>query len=139
MVFQRRHRSTLTGTLAMAVVLAASVVAVTVAVLGDPDADPSTTSPSAPAQAIPVGTSFTSTSVTGVPIPGSGPLTIAFPEPGRISATAGCNRHMGSAVLQSSATGNILVIGTLASTMMACLPPHDGADAWGCAGSPNAR
>ncbi|MGV9825472.1 MULTISPECIES: META domain-containing protein [unclassified Gordonia (in: high G+C Gram-positive bacteria)] len=73
-----------------------------------------------------VGKSFTSTSVSGTPIPGGGPLSVAFPEAGRISATAGCNRHMG----RLTVSGDTMSAGDLASTMMACPPPRDGADAW---------
>ncbi len=73
-----------------------------------------------------IGRTFVSTDVTGTPIPGDGPLTVEFPEPGRIAATAGCNRFVGSVDL---ADGSIAAP-ALASTMMACPPPRDGADQW---------
>ena len=73
-----------------------------------------------------VGKTFTSTSVDGAAIPGGGPLMLTFPEPGRVSLTAGCNRHIGPVTVDKTT----LTIGELASTMMACPPPKDGADAW---------
>lgn len=72
------------------------------------------------------GRTFISTEVTGNPIPGGGPLTVEFPEPGRIGATAGCNRFGGAVDL----TGGTVDAPALASTMMACPPPRDGADRW---------
>ncbi len=73
-----------------------------------------------------VGKNYSSTSVTGTPIPGDGPMQVSFPETGRISATAGCNRHNGSLTFidDTFRTDN------LATTMMACPPPRDGADKW---------
>jgi heat shock protein HslJ len=73
-----------------------------------------------------VGRSFISTAVSGTEIPGGGPLVLDFPEAGRIAATAGCNRMFGSVEL----TDGKLVAGQLASTLMACPPPRDGADKW---------
>jgi heat shock protein HslJ len=73
-----------------------------------------------------VGRTFVSTEVTGTPIPGGGPLILEFPEPGRISATAGCNRAMGAV----DPAGGVMHVGDLATTMMACPPPRDGADGW---------
>ena len=67
-----------------------------------------------------VGKTFTSTSVDGAAIPGGGPLMLTFPEPGRVSLTAGCNRHIGPVTVDKTT----LTIGELASTMMAC--PHPG-------------
>lgn len=73
-----------------------------------------------------VGKTFTSTSVDGAAIPGRGPLVLTFPESGRISLTAGCNQHIGPVTVDKTT----LTVGELASTMMACPPPRDGADAW---------
>ncbi len=72
------------------------------------------------------GRTFVSTSVTGTQIPGDGPMVVEFPEDGRISATAGCNRFVGGVDL---ADGRVKA-SDLASTMMACLPEREGADAW---------
>ena len=73
-----------------------------------------------------VGKTFLSTEVTGSAIPGGGPLEISFPQPGRIAATAGCNRHMGEVTF----SGTTMTPGQLASTMMACPGPAEQADAW---------
>ncbi|UYP17674.1 META domain-containing protein [Rhodococcus sp. Z13] len=72
------------------------------------------------------GRTFVSTSVTGTQIPGDGPLVVEFPESGRISATAGCNRFVGGVEL----TDGKLKAPELASTLMACEPAREGADAW---------
>ncbi|MFE3293328.1 META domain-containing protein [Rhodococcus sp. NPDC059234] len=69
---------------------------------------------------------FVSTAVEGPPIPGGGPLTVEFPAPDRISATAGCNRASGTADLSDGK----LTTGPLATTMMACVGDRAGADAW---------
>ena len=73
-----------------------------------------------------IGRTFVSTEVTGTPIPGDGPLVVEFPQPGRIAATAGCNRAVGDVNLADG----VMRTDRLASTMMACPPPKDGADAW---------
>lgn len=73
----------------------------------------------------PAGRTFVSVGVVGEPIPGGGPLTLEFVD-GRVSAFAGCNRGSATADL----SGGHLSIGELATTMMACPPPFDGADAW---------
>lgn len=73
-----------------------------------------------------VGTTFLSTGITGAPIPGGGPLEVTFPNPGRIAATAGCNRHLGEVTFD----GTTMTAGPLASTMMACPGPRGEADAW---------
>ena len=73
-----------------------------------------------------VGNTYLSQDVTGPPVPGGGPLEVSFPEPGRISATAGCNRHNGSA----SFDGDTLTVGQMAATMMACPGDRMQADAW---------
>ncbi|MEE2031192.1 META domain-containing protein [Rhodococcus chondri] len=73
-----------------------------------------------------VGRTFVSTTVTGAPIPGDGPLIMEFPEPGRIAATAGCNHAIGAVDLAEG----IVTAGDLAMTLMACPPPRDGADRW---------
>lgn len=72
------------------------------------------------------GRTFVSTSVSGTQIPGAGPMVVEFPEDGRISATAGCNRFVGGVDLSE---GRVKA-SDLASTMMACLPEREGADAW---------
>lgn len=72
------------------------------------------------------GRSFVSTGVVGTEIPGGGPLVLDFTAEGTVGATAGCNRMFGPVEL----AGGKLVAGQLASTMMACLPPHEGADEW---------
>ncbi|TQF73273.1 META domain-containing protein [Rhodococcus spelaei] len=69
---------------------------------------------------------FVSTTVSGTPIPGGGPLTVEFVEPDRISATAGCNRASGTVDLRDGK----LTTGTLATTMMACIGDKGEADAW---------
>jgi heat shock protein HslJ len=72
------------------------------------------------------GRTFISTEVTGDAIPGGGPLVVEFPETGRLAATAGCNRFAGGIDLADGT----LSAPNLASTMMACPPPADGADGW---------
>ncbi|MEU5843362.1 META domain-containing protein [Rhodococcus sp. NPDC047139] len=73
-----------------------------------------------------IGRTFVSTGVTGTPIPGDGPMIVGFPENGRITATAGCNRFTGAVDL---ADGTVRTQ-DLASTMMACSPDREGADEW---------
>ncbi|GAA4749942.1 META domain-containing protein [Gordonia alkaliphila] len=73
-----------------------------------------------------VGKTYLSTEVTGPAIPGGGPMELTFPQPGRIAATAGCNRHMGEVTFD----GSTMTPGQLASTMMACPGPAEQADAW---------
>lgn len=73
-----------------------------------------------------VGREFVSTEIVGTPIPGGGPLTVAFPAPERLSAYAGCNRMMGTADLSRG----VVRADGLATTMMACPPPLDAADQW---------
>ncbi|GAB09431.1 hypothetical protein GOARA_036_01630 [Gordonia araii NBRC 100433] len=82
----------------------------------------------ATADAVPglTGRSFVSTSVTPLPIPGGGPLKISFGAKDRVSLTAGCNQMGGTA----KARGGRLHFSRLASTMMACPPPRNLADAW---------
>lgn len=70
------------------------------------------------------GRTFVSVAVDGEPIPGGGPLTVAFTD-GQISTFAGCNHGSGAVDL---AGGRVLT--RLASTMMACPPPVGDADAW---------
>lgn len=100
--------------------LALAAVAATVAACGTGDA---TSEPSP--QAL-VGKTYLSTSVTGTPIPGDGPLEVTFPQTGRIAATAGCNRHMGEVTF----AGDTMTPGQLAATMMACAGPQGESDAW---------
>ncbi|WP_440713006.1 META domain-containing protein [Gordonia sp. FQ] len=73
-----------------------------------------------------VGKTYLSTAVTGAQIPGGGPLEVAFPQAGRLTATAGCNRHMGEVTVDS----DTMTAGALASTLMACPGPAGQADAW---------
>ena len=73
----------------------------------------------------PVGRTFVSVQVEGDPIPGGGPLVVGFGDSGQISVFAGCNRGTGAAELVDG-----VIDTTLATTMMACPPPLDGADAW---------
>ncbi|WP_026918020.1 META domain-containing protein [Gordonia shandongensis] len=73
-----------------------------------------------------IGHTYISTDVDGTAIPGGGPLTVAFPEAGRISANAGCNGHGGSVAF----TGTTMTTGNLLGTLMACPPPRDTADQW---------
>ncbi|MGW0038621.1 META domain-containing protein [Gordonia sp. NPDC003376] len=115
--------STVAATALMAVILVAVGVAVAAVVLtDDPSGSPDATAPTPP----PIGTTYRSTEVTGVAIPGDGPLEIVFPESGRVAMTAGCNRHIGEVTVDATT----MVFGALASTMMACPPPHDRADSW---------
>ncbi|QNG19320.1 META domain-containing protein [Rhodococcus triatomae] len=74
----------------------------------------------------PSGRTFVSTAVDGDRIPGGGPLTLGFPEPGRIVADAGCNRASGTVDLSDGT----LSTGPLAMTMMACVGEAETADAW---------
>lgn len=73
-----------------------------------------------------LGKTYSSTAVTGSPIPGGGPLVVSFPDVGHISLSAGCNRHLG--VVEYS--GSTLRISMLASTRMACPGARAGADDW---------
>ncbi|MFZ2511772.1 MAG: META domain-containing protein [Gordonia sp. (in: high G+C Gram-positive bacteria)] len=73
-----------------------------------------------------VGKTYLSTSVSGTPIPGDGPLEVTFPQAGRIAATAGCNRHMGEVTF----AGDTMTPGQLAATMMACPGARADADGW---------
>lgn len=110
------------ATLTMAAILGVTVVAVSVAIAVGPDAGEEPAVPTPP----PAGSSYSSVSVTGKPIPGGGPLTVAFPDTGRIALGAGCNRHIGAVDFGPDS----VTIGQLASTLMACPPPRDAADAW---------
>ncbi|WLP90628.1 META domain-containing protein [Gordonia sp. NB41Y] len=115
--------STVAATALMAAILVVVGVAVAAVVLTD---DPSGSAEDAAPTPPPIGSTYRSTEVTGVAIPGGGPLEIVFPESGRVSMTAGCNRHMGEVTVE----GSTMTFGALASTMMACAPPRDGADSW---------
>ncbi|WP_068156581.1 META domain-containing protein [Rhodococcus phenolicus] len=105
-------------------VLAALALTVVATACGNDEGADATTSATDPAAL--TGRTFVSTEVTGTPIPGDGPLVVEFPEAGRIAATAGCNRAVGDVDLADG----VLRTDRLASTMMACPPPRDGADAW---------
>lgn len=114
-----------------ALALAALAIAVTSSCSNESVSDsplPSTTPVVAASDAASslLGKTFTSVEVGGAAIPGGGPLEITFPEAGRVSMTAGCNRHIGSVEIG----GDTMTFGQLASTRMACPPPRDGADAW---------
>lgn len=75
-------------------------------------------------EATPDGRTFVSVRVEGEQIPGGGPLVLGFDD-GRVSAYAGCNHGTGAVDLAGA------VIATrLATTLMACPPPLDGADRW---------
>ncbi|MFE3443183.1 META domain-containing protein [Nocardia sp. NPDC059180] len=73
----------------------------------------------------PMGHTYISTEVEGTPIPGGGPLTLAFADD-RVSASAGCNTHNGAVVLD----GNTMKVSGLASTLMACPGDKMDADQW---------
>ncbi|WZU33356.1 hypothetical protein Rruber_02850 [Rhodococcus ruber] len=105
-------------TLGLSVLL--TLAATTAACAGDGAA----TAPQDPA--VLTGRAFVSTAVSGPPIPGGGPLVVEFPESGRIAATAGCNRSVGAVDLADG----VLRADRLASTLMSCPPPIDGADTW---------
>ncbi len=118
---RRRADGTVTGmlrTLGLSVLL--TLAATTAACAGDGAA----TAPQDPA--VLTGRAFVSTAVSGPPIPGGGPLVVEFPESGRIAATAGCNRSVGAVDLADG----VLRADRLASTLMSCPPPIDGADTW---------
>ncbi|MFT3662211.1 MAG: META domain-containing protein [Gordonia sp. (in: high G+C Gram-positive bacteria)] len=68
---------------------------------------------------------YVSTAASNAGIPGGGPLEVTF-SPGRISATAGCNRHNGTVAFD----GDVLTAGPLAATMMACPGARGAADGW---------
>lgn len=72
----------------------------------------------------PEGRTFISVKVDGEQIPSGGPLEVGFADR-RIITYAGCNRGSGGVDL---ADGRVVT--RLATTMMACPPPLDGADAW---------
>lgn len=113
--------------------LAVCAAGLLVAACGSDDSTVNASSPSV-ATTVAIGTSatelaghtFSSTEVTGTVIPGGGPLVLTFPDAGRVSLTAGCNRHVGAITIE----GDTMTFRQLASTRMACPPPKDGADAW---------
>jgi heat shock protein HslJ len=72
-----------------------------------------------------VGKTFVSTSVTGHEIVTDSVITLEFID-GRISANAGCNTQNGDAAVEDGA----LVVGDLASTMMACEDPLMAQEQW---------
>ncbi|MFD0361016.1 META domain-containing protein [Nocardia sp. GCM10030253] len=73
----------------------------------------------------PMGHTYVSTDVEGVPIPGGGPLTLTFAAD-RISAAAGCNSYSGAVALDD----HKLKVSTLAGTLMACAGDRAGTDEW---------
>lgn len=96
--------------------LALGLVAATAACSSQADAPPEPT---------PMGHSYVSTEVAGTPIPGGGPLELAFDD-SRLSGTAGCNRATATVDL----SGGTLKTGEIATTMMACLGDRANADEW---------
>ncbi|MCD2116955.1 MULTISPECIES: META domain-containing protein [Rhodococcus] len=70
------------------------------------------------------GRTFVSTNVTGTQIPGDGPLVVAFPEDGRISATAGCNRFVGGVDLSEGRVKAPDLASTGTMTRAACADPE---------------
>ncbi|WP_063126466.1 META domain-containing protein [Nocardia fusca] len=85
------------------------------------DNEPAPTAP----EPTPMGHTYISTEVTGTPIPGGGPLTLAFADD-RISAEAGCNTHSGAVDLRD----HILHVSELASTLVGCPGDRAGSDTW---------
>ncbi|MQY29123.1 META domain-containing protein [Nocardia aurantia] len=73
----------------------------------------------------PMGRSFVSTGISGTPIPGGGPLTLAFAD-GRVTADAGCNTSTGAARFDE----DTLVVTDLATTLLGCTSGKSGADDW---------
>jgi heat shock protein HslJ len=73
----------------------------------------------------PMGRTFVSTGVDGAPIPGGGPLTLAFKDD-RVSATAGCNTYASAVALDD----HKVKVSSLAGTLMACPGDRAGADEW---------
>ncbi|MFI6312917.1 META domain-containing protein [Nocardia fusca] len=85
------------------------------------DNEPAPTAP----EPTPMGHTYISTEVTGTPIPGGGPLTLAFADD-RISAEAGCNTHSGAVDLRD----HVLHVSELASTLVGCPGDRAGSDTW---------
>lgn len=79
----------------------------------------------APDDPTPMGHRYVSTEVQGPPIPGGGPLELAFAD-GRVSGTAGCNQATATVDLADG----VLATGEVATTMMACIGERAGADQW---------
>lgn len=73
----------------------------------------------------PMGRSFVSTKVEGLPIPGGGPLNLSFAEQ-RITSNAGCNTATGPVNLE----GHVLTVDQLATTLMGCPDERGQADGW---------
>ncbi|MFT4088953.1 MAG: META domain-containing protein [Gordonia sp. (in: high G+C Gram-positive bacteria)] len=115
---RRRPSRSVRLVVTMAAAAALGVTAMTGCSAGD---DAKSTDPAAL-----IGKTYLSGKVDGTAIPGDGPLEVSFPTTGRISATAGCNRHNGSVAF----SGSELTAGPLAATLTACPPPRDRADAW---------
>jgi heat shock protein HslJ len=72
-----------------------------------------------------VGNSYVSSSVTGQELVDGSEITLTFID-GRVSALAGCNTQNGSADVEDGK----LVVGQLASTMMACEDALMAQDQW---------
>ncbi len=77
-----------------------------------------------------VGKTYSSVSVVGTAIPGGGPMRVSFGTGHRVAMSTRCNLHVGAASMTGSGITGELVTGPMASTLMACPPPRDGADAW---------
>nr|WP_225443726.1 META domain-containing protein [Lolliginicoccus lacisalsi] len=72
------------------------------------------------------GREFISSSVTGTPIPGGGPMRVEFGEDGTLNATAGCNTAFGGVDLSD---GRVRTE-QLAMTLIGCSEETAGADEW---------
>ncbi|WP_235900364.1 META domain-containing protein [Lolliginicoccus suaedae] len=72
------------------------------------------------------GREFISSSVTGTPIPGGGPLRVEFGDDGTLNATAGCNTAFGGVDLSD---GRVRTE-QLAMTLIGCSEETAGADEW---------
>ncbi|WP_043653401.1 META domain-containing protein [Nocardia thailandica] len=75
--------------------------------------------------ATPMGHTYVSTAVEGTPIPGGGPMTLAFAD-GRLTADSGCNKATGTVDLAD----HVLRVEGMASTLMGCPGERGQADGW---------
>jgi heat shock protein HslJ len=72
------------------------------------------------------GRTFYSTEVVGHDLVEGSRITVSFPTAGTLSANAGCNTMSGS----WKATGEVLVVSTMAMTQMGCSPELMAQDTW---------
>lgn len=72
------------------------------------------------------GRTFTSTEVTGHALVAGTRIRLAFPENGKLTAHAGCNRLTGNV----SVEGDRLSVSELGSTALGCQPERHEQDAW---------